>query len=314
MLNQSVSLWSCGWVCHCTTGTRLLCQPGCCKSVNHGWGCGIHWQWSRETPMSFDLKHCEKNEGCADTLVLAGVAQRRCAWTSLSINIFLTVVAAHRRRYKYLKPQRSASWDEVFQQSRDLNSISVPHWKSLTPERKPKLFQFYRREGKCAFTRPAAWFSFPFSFISVLLHSQAVVVHLSLADFPRAPWQGLHHLGGYGVMERSDRWIFTSLTSASRDLLQMLSRLWGVEVVVFPVITCRMCSTLRHSAVPKQENFVLSLFLSPSSLPVARQPSCPLPPPLPSSSSHSFMHFPGQWPAWFLSPTYKPMFFYLLLG
>ena len=58
-------------------------------------------------------------------LVPTGIAQRRCAWTSLSINIFLTVVAAHQRRYKYLKSQHSASWDEVFQQSRDLNSISA---------------------------------------------------------------------------------------------------------------------------------------------------------------------------------------------
>lgn len=106
------------------------------------------------------------------------------------------------------------------------------------------------------------WFFFPFGFISVLLQSQAVVVHLFLADFPRAPWQGLHHRGGNRVMERSDRWIFTSLTSASHDLLQVLSRLGGVEVLVFPVTTCCLCSTLRHSAVPKQENFALSLFLT----------------------------------------------------
>ena len=58
-------------------------------------------------------------------LVLDGIAQRRRAWTFLSINIFLTVIAAHQRRYKHLKSRHSASRDEVFQQSRDLNSISA---------------------------------------------------------------------------------------------------------------------------------------------------------------------------------------------
>lgn len=65
----------CRWARHHTTGTRLLCQSGWCNlcfagSVKHGWGHDIHWQWSHETLVSFDLKLCVKQEGWADMLVL----------------------------------------------------------------------------------------------------------------------------------------------------------------------------------------------------------------------------------------------------
>lgn len=58
-------------------------------------------------------------------LVPDWIAQRRCAWTCLNISTFLTVAAAHQRGLECLKSQHSASWDEVFPQSSDLNSVNA---------------------------------------------------------------------------------------------------------------------------------------------------------------------------------------------
>lgn len=138
------------------------------------------------------------------------------------------------------------------------------HWKSLTPERKHKLFQFCKQKRKCVFTKFLLCFSFSFSFISVLLQSQATVAHLLPADFPYACWQGLHHLGSEWcrrVTSGASAPCFSLLwlPSSSHDLLQMLSRLWGVEVMVFPVPIC--CALLLHTKRTdlKQQYFVLSL-------------------------------------------------------
>lgn len=57
-------------------------------------------------------------------LVPDWIAQRKCAWACLNISILLAVASAHKRRFKCLKSQHSASWDEVFPQSNDLNTIN----------------------------------------------------------------------------------------------------------------------------------------------------------------------------------------------
>lgn len=165
-------------------------------------------------------------------------------------------------------------------------------WKSLTPERKPKLFQFYSQEGKYAFTRPGAWFSFPFSFISVLLQPQAMVVHTILADsLTCCPCQGLHHLGGSRVIERSggsSPQCFSPhcLTSLSHGLQCVEQSMKGlVEALVFPDTTCCMWAPSTHSGSCTK---VAVFHAEPSS----HLPPCLQPGSLPVPFSHNFPAHP----------------------
>lgn len=241
--------------------------------------------------MSFDLKFCEKKEGWAHMLVLDWMAQRRCTWTWLNISSFLTVAAAY-QRFECLQSQHSASWDEVFPQSSDLNSVNA----ALTPERKPKLFQFYGQKRKCVFTKLALCFSFPFSFISALLQSQAIVAHLLAADFPCTCWQGLHYLGSewwrrmtHGASAHcfSLHW----LPSSSLDFLHRQVMRGRSDGVPCPY----MCSTLTHqknwpeTAVLRAKPPHLPPCLWPGSLPASFFRFFPAHP-----SSHSFIDFLHQ--------------------
>lgn len=158
-------LWPCTWVCCCTTGTRLLCQSGCCSSSSAGsvkpdWDHSVHWQERHETLVSFDLKFSEKQEGWADMLVPDWIAQRRCAWTCLKISIFLTIAAAHQKGFKYLKSLHSASWDEVFPQSRDLNSISAA-LKNLNTWTETQIILVLWTEKEICFHQVCSMFFFP---------------------------------------------------------------------------------------------------------------------------------------------------------
>lgn len=108
---------------------------GCCSEVRrtHGPGSqerpdGLKFECWTEVS-HYDLLPCSASAFWLSVSLHhsheAAVAQRTCAWTALNINIFLTVVAARWIMYKYLKSQHSARWVEVFQQSRDFNSISA---------------------------------------------------------------------------------------------------------------------------------------------------------------------------------------------
>lgn len=106
------------------------------------------------------FKFCEKQEGWADMLVPDWIAQRRCAWTCLKISIFLTIAAAHQITFKYLKALHSASWDEVFPQSRDLNSISAA-LKNLNTWTETQIILVLWTEKEICFHQVFSMFFFP---------------------------------------------------------------------------------------------------------------------------------------------------------
>lgn len=238
---------------HETALSVWLLQLSSAGSLKHDWDHSVHCQEMHETgELWFEILW--EGEGWTDMLVPDWIAQKSCAWTCLNISIFLTVAAAHQIRFKCLKSLHSASWDEVFPQSRDLKSVSAA-FEELNTWTETQIVPVLWTEKEICFHQVFSMLFFPLKLDFCVASGSGIVAHLLPADFPCTCWQGLHHLGNEWwrrVTSEASAHCFSlhCLPRSSHDLWQMLSRFWRVGMMVFPVPICCMCCTLTH-----QENW-----------------------------------------------------------